>query len=233
MIFGGLLKNSFIDYPGKISSVLFMTGCNFNCPYCHNPDLACNRIQEYNFLHEEKIFAFLESRQGLIEGVVITGGEPTLSPELLRLCGKIKKIGYPIKIDTNGSRPAVIKKLIASALVDYIAMDIKTDPGNYSPLIWKNAEPDKISASTKIIMSSGLDYEFRTTCLRPFIDKKIIKKILALIKGARLYALQRCNTETVLDPDFFYKNNRLIKEDELQQLKSIASGQVKECIIRG
>ena len=233
MIFGGLLKNSFIDYPGKISSVLFLAGCNFSCPYCHNPDLARGRPEQHDFLHEEKVFTFLESRIGLIEGIVITGGEPTLSPDLLRICEQLRGLGYPVKLDTNGSRPGVVKKLVDSALVDYIAMDIKTDPDEYSPLIWKKAEPDKILASAEIIMSSGLDYEFRTTCLKPFVDEKILEKISGIIKGARLYALQRCNDKNVLDRDFFNNNDRLIKEDELQKLKLIASEQVGECIVRG
>jgi pyruvate formate lyase activating enzyme len=232
MIFGGLLKNSFIDYPGKISSVLFLAGCNFSCPYCHNPDLAVGRPGKHDFLREEKVFEFLESRRGLIEGIVITGGEPTLCPDLLRICEKVRGLGYPVKLDTNGSRPGVVKKLIDSALVDYIAMDIKTDPDKYSPLIWKKAGPDKILASAEIIMRSGLDYEFRTTCLKPFADEKIIEKISAIIQGARLYVLQRCNDERVLDRDFFNTADRLIKEDELHGLKLIASGQVAECIVR-
>ena len=233
MIFGGVLKNSFIDYPGKISSVLFLAGCNFTCPYCHNPDLAAGRPERHEFLHEAKVFEFLESRRGLIEGIVITGGEPTLCPDLLRICEQVRGLGYPVKLDTNGSRPGVVKKLVDSALVDYIAMDIKTDPDKYSPLIWKKAEPDKILASAEIIMRSGLDYEFRTTCLKPFVDEKIIEKMSGIIKGARLYALQRCNDERVLDRDFFNNNDRLIKEDELQGLKLIASEQVGECIVRG
>jgi len=233
MRFGGLLKNSFIDYPGKISSVLFLAGCNFTCPYCHNPDLARGKAEQHDFLHEKKVFEFLKNRLGLIEGIVITGGEPTLCPDLLRICAKIRKLGYPVKLDTNGSRPEIIKKLIDSTLIDYIAMDIKTDPDNYSPLIWKKAEPEKIFASAKMIMNSGFDYEFRTTCLKPFIDKKIIEKISGIITGATLYALQRCNDKRVLDRDFFKNNDRLIKEDELQKLKIIASEQVRECIVRG
>nr|MBL0717137.1 anaerobic ribonucleoside-triphosphate reductase activating protein [Desulfobacterales bacterium] len=198
-----------------------------------NPDLARGSIEQHDFLHEEKVFEFLEKRRGLLEGVVITGGEPTLHPDLLRICAKIRGLGYPVKLDTNGSKPNIVKKLIDSNLINYVAMDIKTAPDNYSPLIWKKAEPEKILASTDIIMNSGLDYEFRTTCLKPFIDQKSIKKISGIIKGARLYALQRCNDKNVLDRDFFNNNDRLIKEDEFQKLKLIASEQVDECIIRG
>jgi len=232
MILGGLLKNSFIDYPGKISAVLFLTGCNFRCPYCHNPDLAHGLTGPHDFLQEERVFEFLENRRGLIEGVVITGGEPAICPDLVRICKKVKNLGYPVKLDTNGSRPGVIKKLIDSALIDYIAMDIKTDPDNYGHLIWKQVKPAKIIASAGIIMSSGLDYEFRTTCLKPFIDEKIIEKISGIIKGAGLYVLQRCNQERVLNRAFFNNNERLIKEDELKRLKMIASEQVAEVVIR-
>ena len=133
MIIGGWQKNSFIDYPEKISCVLFVSGCNFDCPYCFNPDLVRNNPK--NILDLTRIYDFLENRKGLLDGVVISGGEPTLHNELFLLCKNIHQMGYPIKLDTNGSRPQVIKKLIDAGMIDYIAMDIKTDPFNYSPLI--------------------------------------------------------------------------------------------------
>ena len=141
MVFGGLQKNSLIDYPGKVSCVLFLSGCNFDCPYCHNPDLAKDSSLCPVLLDEKAVFDFLQRRKGFLDGVVISGGEPTLQKDLLVLCKKIKELGYLIKLDTNGSRPQVIKRLIDEGLVDYIAMDIKTDPFHYSPLIAKSQIP--------------------------------------------------------------------------------------------
>ncbi|MBU4185821.1 MAG: anaerobic ribonucleoside-triphosphate reductase activating protein, partial [Proteobacteria bacterium] len=127
MIIGGLHKNSLIDYPGKISCVIFLSGCNFDCPYCHNPELAKGRSLGSDFLSEDLIFDFLEIHKGFLDGVVISGGEPTLQKGLISFCKKIRLMGYPVKLDTNGSRPEVISKLIDEGLVNYIAMDIEGD----------------------------------------------------------------------------------------------------------
>ncbi|MBW1821111.1 MAG: anaerobic ribonucleoside-triphosphate reductase activating protein, partial [Deltaproteobacteria bacterium] len=154
MVFGGLQKNSFIDYPGKISCVLFTSGCNFDCPYCHNPELVNGCAKYSPFSTENGVYDFLYSRKAFLDGVVISGGEPTLQKDLVSICEKVKNMGYPVKLDTNGSRPLVIKQLLDNGLVDYIAMDIKTDPFNYSPLIKKDFKPDSIISSIRIIMES-------------------------------------------------------------------------------
>ncbi|MBW2568615.1 MAG: anaerobic ribonucleoside-triphosphate reductase activating protein [Deltaproteobacteria bacterium] len=230
MVLGGLQKSSLIDYPGKISCVLFLSGCNFDCPYCHNPDLAKNNI--HPMLNENSVYDFLEKRKDFLDGVVISGGEPTLQKDLISLCEKTKQMGYPVKIDTNGSRPHVIKKLINEGLVDYIAMDIKTDPLNYSPLIQKKSDPDNIFSSIRIIMESNIDYEFRTTCIKPLVDANIIDGISRLISGSMLYALQQFNSTKVLHPEYFHKNECAYNKDELMQFKSITKPWVKKCIVR-
>ena len=232
MVFGGLQKNSLINFPGKVSCVLFLSGCNFNCPYCHNPDLAKGKPATSPPLDEAWICDFLDSHRGFLDGVVISGGEPTLQEDLPALCKKIKQMGYPIKLDTNGSRPKAIESLIDSGLVDYIAMDIKTDPFHYSPFIVKDCNPDHILTSIRLIMDSSLDYEFRTTCVKPIVDEKGIENIATLIDGANSYVLQRFRPRSVLHPEFFQKTGGDYDEEDLLALKSIADSWVKECTIR-
>jgi pyruvate formate lyase activating enzyme len=232
MIFGGLQKNSLIDYPGKISSVLFFSGCNFRCPYCHNPELALNKPDKSQSIDHEQVYDFLEIQKGFLDGVVISGGEPTLSSELFSVCQKIREFGYPIKLDTNGTRPDIINRLIRENLINYIAMDIKTDPLYYSPLITKNFNPHNIFSSIRIIMQSNLDYEFRTTCVKPFINSEIIKKIAKFIKNANLYVLQEFRHNRVLNPEFFSDNSHEFSANQLLSFKSTAEMFVKKCLLR-
>jgi pyruvate formate lyase activating enzyme len=232
MIFGGLQKSSLIDYPGKISCVLFTTGCNFSCPYCHNPELARGCMDSTTAFDEQTAYDFLERRKGFLEGVVISGGEPTLQDDLAAVCEKIKQMGYPVKLDTNGSLPQVLKRLIDDALVDYIAMDIKTDPSSYNPLIQKNFNPSSLLESIHLVMTSALEYEFKTTCIKPLVDATVIENISRLINGAPLYALQQFQHTDVLCPEFFQQNDRCYNEFELMSLKSIAQPWVGECLVR-
>ena len=232
MIFGGLQKNSLIDFPEKMSCVLFLSGCNFDCPYCHNPDLAKGRPATPSPLDEAWVCDFLDRHRGFLDGVVISGGEPTLQEELPALCKKIKQMGYPVKLDTNGSRPQVIESLIDGGLVDYIAMDIKTDPFQYAPFIVKDCNPDHILTSIRLIMDSSLDYEFRTTCVKPIVDEKGIENIATLIDGADSYVLQRFRPSSVLHPEFFQETGGDYDEEDLLSLKSIAESWVNECVTR-
>jgi pyruvate formate lyase activating enzyme len=230
MIFGGIQKSTLIDYPGKVSCVLFFSGCNFHCPYCHNPELAKGlSVEPWS---EQAVYDFLEAREGFLSGVVISGGEPSLHPDVIRVCRSIRQMGYPIKLDTNGSRPKVLEELISGGLVDYVAMDIKTDPKNYPKYIQKDCNTDAITASIELIKASGISHEFRTTCVRPLIDTPIMKRICALIQGAKLYVLQRFQLSHVLDPDFFNKNDYCITENDLQTYQAIAEKWVVSCMIR-
>jgi pyruvate formate lyase activating enzyme len=141
-------------------------------------------------------------------------------------------MGYPVKLDTNGSRPQTLKALVDEGLLDYIAMDIKTDPFHYSPWIKKEIDPDSLLSSIQIIMNSTLAYEFRTTCVKPIVDAEVVENIAKTIKGAMLYALQQFNNSDVLHPEFFKEGNAIYDDDELMTLKSIAEPWVEQCIVR-
>ena len=232
MHIAGLQKNSLIDYPGKLSSVVFFSGCNFNCPYCHNPDLARGCPTCATDLNPATICNFLEQRQGFLDGVVVSGGEPTLQKDLVDLCTRIKDLGYPVKLDTNGSRPDVLLDLIEKGLVDYIAMDLKTDPVLYASFIKGDCNPDPLLSSIRIIMTSSIDYEFRTTCVKPIINSEVINNISQLIQGAQLYVLQRFRNSGVLHPEFFQDCDCEFSNDELLQLKDVAEKWIGNCIIR-
>ncbi len=232
MYLGGLQKNSLIDYPGKISCVLFLSGCNFDCPYCHNPELARGWGGGWHLSNEYLLYRFLKSRRTFLDGVVISGGEPTIQPDLFSYCEKIKQLGYSVKLDTNGSRPRVLRRLLKEKLVDYIAMDIKTDPLNYSPIIKRYCNPIQILSSIHIIMDSAPAYEFRTTCVKPLVNEAVVENIGRLIKGAKRYALQRFHNVNILHPEFFLKNGKAHRDDELVGLKSIAEPWVAECVMR-
>ena len=232
MYLGGLQKSSLVDYPGKLSSVIFFSGCNFDCPYCHNPELARGGTGCQADLSTSHICRFLEKRRDFLDGVVISGGEPTLQNDLEDFCKKIKEFGFTVKLDTNGSRPQVLEKLIEKKRVDYIAMDLKTDPVLYKSYIKPGYGPDPILASIRILMESGIDYEFRTTCVKPIVTPGTVENISHLIQGARLYALQRFRSRDVLHPEFFGGVENEYRDEELRQLKATAETWVKECILR-
>lgn len=168
MKIAGLVKQSFIDYPDKMACVIFTQGCNFRCGYCHNPSLVLPKLFGQNKLIDEaEVLSYLESRKGWLEGVVVTGGEPTIHGDLPEFLRKVKSIGYDIKLDSNGTNPEVIDLLLKEKLINFIAMDIKSNPDaeSYSAIIGKDATSimPKIWRSIKLIQNSGIGYQFRTT----------------------------------------------------------------------
>lgn len=201
MLLGGLQKNSFMDYPDKISCIVFTVGCNFRCPFCHNGYLVLDS-EETPILSEKYIFDFLESRKGLIDAVVITGGEPLIQKDIETFIKKIKKMGFLVKLDTNGSSPKVLKNLIKKNLLDYIAMDIKASPEKYEKACGKKVNVENVKKSVEIIMNSGVDYEFRTTVLKEIHSEKDFEKIGEWLNGAKRYFIQKFSNENTLDESF-------------------------------
>lgn len=197
IIIGGIQKSSLIDYPEKISAIIFTQGCNFRCPYCHNPELVNAKGETAN-----GIFEFLTSRIGKLDGVVITGGEPTLHNDLPELISKIKDLGFAVKLDTNGSNPLMLEKLIQEKLIDYVAMDIKAPINKYSEVTCTKVNTDNILKSIDILKNSDIDYEFRTTVVKSQLILNDFEQIAELIKGAKKYYLQKFVSSKTLNETF-------------------------------
>jgi len=229
MVIGGFQRFSLIDYPDKICAIVFTQGCNFRCPYCHNPELV-NPKKFGVELKEDEILSFLDRRKGKLNAVTITGGEPLLQSGLITFLSAIKNLGYMIKLDTNGSFPLKLKGIIQSKLVDYIAMDIKTSLDKYHRIVQRKIDKGKILNSIKLIMDSGLDYEFRTTVVKSLLEKDDFYKIGQLIQTARLYVLQNFVPSKTLDDTFLNMNS--CTDEELDCFKEIMEGFVQRCIIR-
>lgn len=190
MKIAGFTKLTMVDYPGKLAAVIFIAGCNMRCPFCHNKDLVINPGLVPG-VDEEEIFSYLEKRKNILEGVVITGGEPTLYKDLENLITRIKKLGLAVKLDTNGSKPEVIEKLIYKKLVDYIAMDIKNSFTKYKLTIGRSEfNLNNIDKSISILKKGAVDYEFRTTVVDELHEEDDFKEIAKMLKGAKRYYLQ-------------------------------------------
>lgn len=183
----GIEKSSFIDYPNKIATVLFAGGCNFRCAFCHNTSLV---MQEGEAIPEREILDFLIKRKKFVDAVCITGGEPTLQPDLWEFVAALKKEGFFVKLDTNGTRPHIITSLIEAELLDYVAMDIKAPIGKYTVIAGQRVDISSIECSIDILLNSSIDYEFRTTVCRELLTREDILNIALSIKGGRRFYLQ-------------------------------------------
>lgn len=230
IVAAGLQKTSLIDYPGKVSCVVFLTGCNFTCPYCHNPELARGQYPER--IERNDLLAFLDQRRTLLDGVVVSGGEPTLRTDLNTLCREFRDLGMAVKLDTNGSRPEVIEALIRDGLVDYIAMDLKTAPRDYGPPLCDKKAGPAVLRSIETIMAGGVDHEFRTTCVRPFVTETRMHLMAAAIQGARRLFLQRFNPQKTLDSGYGSASQAGLTMEQIQSLQRLAAPYVESCSIR-
>jgi len=202
MIFGGWQKFSLIDFPGRASAILFTQGCPFRCPFCHNPELINPAQRMFAPITEKEILDFLSTRQNKLDGVVITGGEPTLHSDLPDFISRLKQLGFAVKLDTNGSRPEMIERLIADGNLDYLAMDYKSPLEKYQAHSNSMIETKKIKKSVELIRDSGIDYEFRTTVVKELLAEDDILKIAEELKGVRRYVLQKFLPGKTLDPLF-------------------------------
>ncbi len=205
---GGLEKSTLIDYPGRPACTVFLIGCNFRCPFCYSSELVLlEKIKKQPRISEKEFFDFLKKRKELLDGVVICGGEPTIHKDLPEFIKKIKKLGYPVKLDTNGSNPEMLEELIDKKLIDYVAMDIKAPKKKYGKIVglldcWNNGMLRKIEKSIEILKVGKVDYEFRSTIVPSTHTKEDIIEIARWIKGAKKYFLQNFRAEKTINPKF-------------------------------
>ncbi|MDD3144920.1 MAG: anaerobic ribonucleoside-triphosphate reductase activating protein [Candidatus Gracilibacteria bacterium] len=225
-------KFSLIEFPGEISTIVFTPGCNFRCDYCHNsefvlPEKLKNVLK--NLIMEKAFFNFLEKRKGNLTGVSICGGEPTMQPDLKDFCRKIKSLGYKVKLDTNGRDPLIIKELLDEDLLDYVAMDIKYEVGNFSYISGTKLEENIYIETINVLLNSNIDYEFRTTVIKGIHDEKIIENISKYISFSKNYYLQNYKSGNTLNPNF---NGESFSQNELEKFKEIANKYIKNVGIR-
>lgn len=231
-----------LDYPGKAACVVFTPGCNFRCGYCHNPEFVLpERIAELknSFIPEEVFFNFLRERQGvagaqnfepLLDGVVVTGGEPTLMPDLLDFLGKIKSLGFLAKLDTNGNRPQVLSQALERGVVDYVAMDVKTSLEEYPNLVGKLVKPENISQSIGLLKQSGIPHEFRSTLIKETHPRAVLESMAVLMRGAERLYLQSFRSGTTLQADF--ERYHAFTSEEMTEIAQLFRKEVKQVVIR-
>lgn len=231
MLIGGLQKSSLIDFRGKIAAVVFLQGCNFYCPYCHNPELVIPML--LHPLSKENLFSFLKTRINKLDGVVISGGEPTIHKDLPEFIREIKNMGFLIKLDTNGTNPIMLEKLINEKLVDYAAMDIKTSLDEYKKVVRREINISDILKSMKILAEGKIDYEFRTTVVKGLLTFDNFSKINDTFKTMpkiKRYYLQKFQKSKHIDEAFL--NAETFEDDDFQKLKNLFKETVEFCMVR-
>ena len=229
MKFYGIQKLTLLDYPGRTACTIFTGGCNFRCPFCHNALLVTD-IDNSNTYTEEEILSFLKKRTGLLDGVCITGGEPLMHSDIAAFIGKVKELGYKVKLDTNGTFPEKLEILVKNRLVDYVAMDIKNSKEKYSETAGVgNISLSDIEKSIEILKASDIDYEFRTTVVKEFHTEADIESIAEWIKGAKGYFLQNFEDSG----NIIGTNLSAVSKEKIEAMQSRAKAFVKNTQIRG
>lgn len=228
MIIAGLQKSSLIDYPNEIAAVVFTSGCNFRCPFCHNGGLL--EDEKSQKITPEEVLDFLKTRQNKLQGVVISGGEPTLHKDLEDFIIKIRDLGFKIKLDTNGSNPNVLIDLVNKNLIDYVAMDIKSPLRKYKEATNSNIDTEKIKESIDFLLKGKVDYEFRTTVVKESLSFDDFRIIAQEIKGAKRYFLQKFISEHAFDETF--RDKTTYTKEEFEKIKEILSASIKEIYVR-
>ena len=241
MIIGGFEKLTLLDYPDHLAAIVFTAGCNFRCHFCYNPMLVLPREggdeknnkkgKGFSEVSTEDLFLFLKERFGRLEGIVISGGEPTLHPDLPLFIEKIKKIGYLVKLDSNGTNPKMLEKLIVAGLIDYIAMDLKAPLEKYESVVGVKVNCDNLRKSVKIIMESGLPYEFRTTVVPGLLGSEDFVPMGEFIKGASKWYLQNFKSDTEL-VDGNYKLKSAYSNKQMAEFAAIGKKYVNLCEVR-
>lgn len=228
MIIGGVQKVSLVDYPGKTCATIFTIGCNMRCGYCHNPELVLPE-RYAGIIPESEILDFLANRIDKLEGVVVSGGEPTVHEDLPDFLCKIKQMGFLIKLDSNGTNPIMLGQLFNSNLIDFIAMDIKCVPERYQEVIARPVDAEDIRRSIKLIKNSGIGHEFRTTVVKSQISFDDFDEIGCLIKGSPRYALQKFRSGRTLNPRF--RDEKTYNDEEFEQLRCKMEQYVDLCVV--
>jgi len=226
----GMIPNSLIDYPGKICSVIFLPECNFRCQFCFNPDLVLNAdiLQDTK---EQDVLDYLQKNKKWLDGVCITGGEPTLHAGLPEFLGKLKQMGLLVKLDTNGTSPSMLMELIDKKLVDYIAMDIKSSPQKYEQAANASVNIAAVKKSVELVRSSGIDYEFRATVLPKIFDADDARAVGEWLRGSKKFCLQQFRSEKTLDKDF--ASEKKYTHEQLHELANAMQQYFEVVEIRG
>lgn len=233
MQISGIQKFTLIDYPEKVAAIVFTPGCNFRCGFCYNKEFVLpeeiDKIKN-NFIPEKTVLNFLKTRVDKIDGVVISGGEPTLQSDLEKFIDKIIKLGFLVKLDTNGSNPNILKQLVNNKKIDFVAMDIKTDLRHYKELVGENIDLKNIEESFEFLKTNIIPYEFRTTVIKNIHTAEIFAEMGEMLRGAKKLYLQNFRPQATLNPNF--TSRKTLSKKELDQAVKILSKYIDEVLVR-
>lgn len=226
MVIAGLQKTTLLDYPGKVACTVFLSGCNFACPFCQNWEIVTGTGED---IPTEKFFSFLKKRRGVLDGVCVTGGEPLINQDIGGFLSDIKALGYSVKLDTNGAYPDKLEALVNGKLVDTVAMDVKNCKSMYAATAGVNVDLDKISESVSFLINGDADYELRTTVIDEMHDEDKMTELAKWIKGAKRYFLQNFKDSDAVR----FANLTPCSDEKLLRLKEAAAPYVPNVKIRG